>query len=104
MGLTTRSGPDASLHHFATARREHEHVNGQEVIHAVEALIELDDNGRAGQAAAALPNDLAVADLLRAADGAQRVAQALAALRRPAVDDTRGLGAPTSPEGRSTYS
>jgi hypothetical protein len=103
-GLTTRSGPAISLHHFATAQREHEDVNGQEVIRAVEALIALDDDGRAGRAAAELPNDLAVADLLRAADGAQRLARALTALRRPAVDDTWGVGVPASAGGRSTYS
>ena len=50
-------------------------------MNAVRKLIDLDQRDRAQQAAARLPEDLPVADLLRAADGVQRVARELAALR-----------------------
>jgi len=63
---------------FATGARDHGRVSGQDLLQAVQTLIDLDERNRAEQGAAQLPDELPVADLLRAADGAQRLARALA--------------------------
>jgi len=60
-------------------------VSGQDLLQAVQTLIDLDERNRAEQGAAQLPDELPVADLLRAADGAQRLARALAERRRDAA-------------------
>ena len=71
-------------------------MRGDTLLEAVQTLLELDGRDRARQAAVRLPDDLPVADLLRAADGAQQLARAFAALRGtvPTEDDgddaTRG--------------
>ena len=57
-------------------------MSGQDLLQAVQTLIDLDERNRAEQGAAQLPDELPVADLLRAADGAQRLARALAERRR----------------------
>jgi len=60
-------------------------MSGQDLLQAVQTLIDLDERNRAEQGAAQLPDELPVADLLRAADGAQRLARALAERRRDAA-------------------
>jgi hypothetical protein len=59
-------------------------VSRDELLKAVQALLDLDHRDQAQRAAAQLPEHLPVADLLRAADGAQQLARELAALRRAA--------------------
>lgn len=59
-------------------------------IEAVHALIALTDRERARAAARELSGRLSVAELLRAADGAQQVARALAALDRDAAREPSG--------------
>jgi hypothetical protein len=72
--------------------REHGCVSGEDLMHAVQTLIDLDHGDRAQQAAVHLPDQLPVADLLRAADGAQRLARALAALRHHTSSDAAVAG------------
>lgn len=68
-------------------------MSGQDLLQAVQTLIDLDERDRAEQGAAQLPDELPVADLLRAADGAQRLARALAQRRRDtAAASTSALG------------
>lgn len=60
-------------------------------VDAVQALIALTDRDLAQGAARELSGRLSVADLLRAADGAQQVARALASLERKSALKDDGL-------------
>jgi hypothetical protein len=62
-------------------------VTGDDLMSAVQTLIEFDHRDQAHQAAAQLPEHLPVTDLLRAADGAQQLARALAELRRDSAHE-----------------
>lgn len=66
-------------------------MSGQDLLQAVQTLIDLDERNRAEQGAAQLPDELPVADLLRAADGAQRLARALARRRRDRAEAAESL-------------
>jgi hypothetical protein len=57
-------------------------MSPDDLLRAVRTLVDLERRDRAQQAAAVLMDQVAVTDLLRAADGAQQVARALAAQRR----------------------
>jgi phosphohistidine phosphatase SixA len=59
-------------------------VTSDELVSAVQGLIDLEDRARAQEAAERLPEHVVVADLLRAADGLQQLARALATVRRSA--------------------
>lgn len=70
-------------------------------IEAVQTLIALTDRERARRTALEVSGRLSVAELLRAADGAQQLARALAALDRKAARDAEG---PDAHDIRSLYS
>lgn len=76
----------------------------EDLLEAVRALVDLDRRDRAQQAAEQLPDDLAVADLLRAADGAQQLARAVAARRRHAGGDAEHPAGHDPHDVRSLYS
>lgn len=73
-------------------------------MHAVQTLIDLDHGDRAQRAAEHLPEQLPVADLLRAADGAQRLARALAARRQHTPSDAADATGYDPHDVRSLYS
>ena len=83
---------------------DHGGVTSEELTAAVCLLIDLDDRGRADEAAAALPDRMVVADLLRAGDGLQRLARSLASLRRSTSHDTGPAEEYDPHDVRSLYS
>lgn len=96
-----RSAASADL---ATSAGHHEQVTGNDVVRAIQMLIDLDDRERSEHAAGRLPEDLPISDLLRAADGAQRLARAVAVLRRRAGADQRSLPEHDPHDVHSLYS
>ena len=70
-------------------------------IEAVQTLIALTDRDRARRIAREVSGRLSVAELLRAADGAQQLARALAALERSTAREPDG---PDAHDIRSLYS
>lgn len=89
---------------FASRARDHGTVSGQDLLQAVQTLIDLDERDRAEQGAAQLPDELPVADLLRAADGAQRLARALAQRRRDGTSTTSSAPGHDPHDVQSLYS
>lgn len=79
-------------------------MSGQDLLQAVQTLIDLDERNRAEQGAAQLPDDLPIADLLRAADGAQRLARALAERRRDTAPTSGGALGHDPHDVQSLYS
>lgn len=79
-------------------------MRGDDLQHAVRTLLEHDRRDLARQAASQLPEDLTVADLLRAADGAQLLARELAALRRDGASGTGNHAEHDPHDVRSLYS
>jgi hypothetical protein len=79
-------------------------VTGDDLLSAVQVLIDLDHRDRAETAAGLLPDRLPVAELLRASDGAQRLARALAARRREAEADDAVAAGHDPHDVRSLYS
>jgi hypothetical protein len=79
-------------------------MSGEDLLNAVQTLIDLDYRDQARVAAAQLPDSLPVADLLRAADGAQQLARALAARRREGGSRTDRASAHDPHDVQSLYS
>jgi hypothetical protein len=77
-------------------------VEGDELRDAVRSLSALTQRSHAQRVADQLPEDVRVADLLRAADGMQQVARALAAKRRGGATNGRERHDPH--DVRSLYS
>jgi hypothetical protein len=63
-------------------------VSPDDLVNAVQVLVRFERRDRAEAVAETLPEDLPVAELLRASDGAQQLARALSARRRSASADS----------------